>query len=75
MAPRRQGKPRGSRLDAHEAVIVGMIEADKDITLNKVDGLKAGSIVNIGRSALCAWLRGRGLTSKNRPWIGAGAAG
>ena len=26
--PRRQGKPRGSRLDAHEAFIAGMIDAD-----------------------------------------------
>ncbi|MBS1078941.1 transposase, partial [Gluconobacter kondonii] len=32
--PRRQGKPRGSRLDAHEAFIAGMIEAQKDITLH-----------------------------------------
>lgn len=31
---RRQGKPRGSRLDAHEAFIIAMIEAAKDITLN-----------------------------------------
>lgn len=33
---RRQGKPRGSRLDAHEASIVSMIEADKDTTLNEM---------------------------------------
>nr|WP_154670672.1 hypothetical protein [Komagataeibacter diospyri] len=31
--PRRQGKPRGSRPDAHEAFIVGMNEAQKDIML------------------------------------------
>ena len=35
-AARRPGKPRGSRLDGHEAFIVGMIEAQKYITLNEM---------------------------------------
>ena len=35
-AARRQGKPPGSRLDGHEAFIVGMIEVRKDITLNEM---------------------------------------
>jgi transposase len=62
---RRQGKPRGSRLDAHEAFIVEMIETDKDITLNEmVARLKAERALEIGRSALSAWLRGRGWTFK-----------
>ncbi|AEH82251.1 putative transposase of insertion sequence ISRm10-1, orfA protein (plasmid) [Sinorhizobium meliloti SM11] len=31
----KQGRPGGSRLDDHEAFIIGMIEASKDITLNR----------------------------------------
>lgn len=32
----KQGRPGGSRLDDHQAFIVGMIEASKDITLNVI---------------------------------------
>ncbi|RVJ51722.1 hypothetical protein CN178_29340 [Sinorhizobium medicae] len=32
----KQGLRGGSRLDVHEAFIVGMIEAKKDITLNEM---------------------------------------
>lgn len=65
---RRQGKPRGSRLDAHAAFIVAMIEADKDITLNEmVEWLRAERAVVIGRSALSSWLRGHGWTYKKSP--------
>jgi len=65
---RKQGKPRGSRLDAHEAFVVGLIEADKDITLNEmVERLAAEREVQIGRSALSDWLRGRGWTYKKSP--------
>ena len=60
---RRQGKPRGSRLDAHEAFIFAMIEAAKDITLNEmVARLRGERELAIGRSALSAWLRTRGWT-------------
>src|SRR4029453_1190929 len=65
---RRQGKPRGSRLDAHEAFVVGMIGANKEITLNEmVVRLKVERVLHIGRSALSAWLRGRGWTFKKSP--------
>jgi transposase len=51
--PRRQGKPRGSRLDAHEAFIAGMIEAQKDITLNDMMArLKNERAVGMVRSML-----------------------
>ncbi|OUI79686.1 transposase [Acetobacter tropicalis] len=51
--PRRQGKPRGSRLDAHEAFIAGMIEAQKDITLHEMMArLKSERSVGIGHSML-----------------------
>ncbi|ASP89661.1 hypothetical protein CDO26_36740 (plasmid) [Sinorhizobium meliloti] len=32
----KQGRPGGSRLDDHEAFIIGMIEAPTDITLNEM---------------------------------------
>lgn len=74
---RRQGKPRGSRLDARETFVADMIEADKDITLDEmVARLKAEGALDIGRSALSTWLRGRGWTFKKvRARIGAGASG
>lgn len=65
---RRQGKPRGSRLDPHEAFIVAMIGAAKDITLNEMAAkLQAERGLEIGRSALSAWLGGRGWTFKKSP--------
>ncbi len=64
---RRQGKPCGSRLDAHEEFVLGLIEADKDITLNEMVGrLICDRGVRIGRSALSSWMRGRGWTFKKR---------
>lgn len=66
--PRRQGRRSASSLDAHEAFIVGMIEECRDITLNEmVARLLAEQSVKISRSALSAWLRGRGWTYKKRP--------
>ena len=65
---RRQGKPRGSRLDAHEAFIVSMIEARKDIALNEmVIRLRDEVGVVISRSGLSVWLRGRGWMFKKSP--------
>jgi transposase len=68
LGPAKQGRPGGSRLDAHEAFIVGMIEASKDITLDEmVVRLSTECGVQIGRSALDVWLRRRGWTFKKRP--------
>jgi len=65
---RRQGKPRGSCLDPHEALIVVMIGEAKDITLDEmVARLQAERDLQIGRSALSAWLGGRGWTFKKSP--------
>lgn len=75
--PRRQGKPLGSRLDAHEVIIEGMIEAQKDITLNEMMArLKSERAVGIGRSMLSRWLRQHGWTfKKDRPCTETGARG
>lgn len=52
--PRRQGKPRGSRL-----------EAQKDITLHEMMArLESERAVGIGRSMLSRWLRQHGWTFK-----------
>lgn len=65
---RRQGKPRGSRLDLHEAFIIDMVGATKDITLNEMTAkLQAERGLEIGRSALSAWLGSRGWTFKKSP--------
>lgn len=67
-APARQGRPGGSRLDGHEAFIIGMIEASKDITLDEMVARLANErSVQIGRSALDVWLRKRSWTFKKRP--------
>jgi transposase len=65
---RRQGAPRRSRLDAHAVFVEGLIEQQKDITLNEmVAHLDTERGVSIGRSALSDWLRGRGWTFKKSP--------
>jgi transposase len=64
----KQGRRGGSRLDAYEAFIVGLIETSKDITLNEmVSRLHDEQGVRIGRSGLDVWLRKRGWTFKKRP--------
>lgn len=63
-----QGRRRGSSLDAHEAFIVGLIEGRRDITLHEMAArLLTEHAVAIRRSALSAWLRGRGWTFKKTP--------
>jgi transposase len=64
----KQGRRGGSRLDAHEDFILGMIEEQKDITLNEmVQRLFDEKFVSIGRSAVDVWLRKRGWSYKKRP--------
>lgn len=68
LSPRPQGRGSASRLDPHDAFVVGMINGRKDITLNEmVERLYVERSVRISRSALSAWLRGRGWTYKKRP--------
>lgn len=65
---RRQGRPRGSQFDAHDAFVTALIEAKKDITLDEmVERLAIEREVRLSRSALSVWLRGRGWTYKKRP--------
>jgi len=65
---RPQGWRRGSSLDAHAGFIVGLIEERRDVTLDEMAGrLLAERAISIRRSALSAWLRGRGWTFKKSP--------
>ncbi|WP_193749469.1 IS630 family transposase [Agrobacterium tumefaciens] len=64
---RPQGWRRSSSLDAHEAFVVEMIDDRKDVTLDEmVERLCVERQVGISRSALGAWLRGRGWTFKKK---------
>ncbi|WP_205837129.1 IS630 family transposase [Neorhizobium sp. T6_25] len=64
---RPQGWRRPSVLDAHEAFVVELIEDRKDVTLDEmVERLSVERQVRISRSALGAWLRGRGWTFKKK---------
>jgi len=68
LTARAQGRRRGSSLDAHAPFIIGLIEEQRDITLHEMSArLLAERAVSIRRSALSAWLRGRGWTFKKSP--------
>ena len=66
---RRQGKPRGSRLDAHEAFIRGLVEAgSKDISLAEIaEHLMSERGVKVGITSIWTFLDRHGLTFKKRP--------
>ena len=68
LAPRQQGRRRGSCLDEYADFIIGMIEVCPDITLNEmVARLEAEQSMRIGRSALSDWLGRHGWTFKKSP--------
>ena len=67
-SPRCSGGRRGSRLDGHAAFVEGLIEDEKDITLDEmVARLADERDLRVGRSTLSDWLRARGWTFKKRP--------
>ncbi|WHS95893.1 IS630-like element ISRm10-1 family transposase (plasmid) [Sinorhizobium kummerowiae] len=67
LTPRPQGWRRPSAVDAHEEFVVALIEERKDVTLDEmVQRLSVERQVKISRSALGAWLRGRGWTFKKK---------
>lgn len=72
-----QGWRRPSALDSHETFVVQLIEERKDIALDEmVKRLSIERQLRINRSALGAWLRGRGWTFKKvRTCTGARPAG
>ena len=66
---RRQGKPRGSRLDPHAAFILGLVEGGtKDISLAEIaERLASERGVTIGITSIWTFLDRHGLTFKKRP--------
>jgi transposase len=66
--PARQGKPKGSVLDAHADFILGLIKQTPDITLDEiVEHLVAGRSVTVVRTAVWKFLDRRDMTHKKRP--------
>lgn len=64
---RRQGKPRGSRLDPHEAFIRALVDETKDITLAEIAArLDAEHGVRVGLTTVWKFLGRCGLTYKKR---------
>ena len=65
---RYSGGRCGSRLDGHAVFIEGLIEEEKDVTLDEmVARLADERDVRVGRSTLSDWLRARGWTFRKSP--------
>ena len=68
VAARPQGRPRRSKLDAHEAYLRGLIEAQDDLTLEEMRvRLRDERGVTVGLGTLWRFLDARDLTYKKRP--------
>ena len=66
--PARQGKPKGSVLDAHADLILGALEARPDTTLDElVARLSAERAITVVRTAVWKFLDRRDMTHKKRP--------
>ena len=66
VAPGRQGPPVRSKLDPHEAFIMALVDADKDITLTEItERLRAERGVDASR-VLVWYFDKRGVTFKKR---------
>ncbi|UOM36738.1 hypothetical protein [Acuticoccus sp. I52.16.1] len=64
--PGRQGHPVRSKLDAHEAFIMALVEAGKDITLTEIaERLRADRGVQVSRALVWYFFDKRGVTFKN----------
>ena len=65
--PGRLGNPGGSKLDAHEAFILGLIAAEKDIALHEIaERLAEAHGLIVQPSTVWYFLNRRGLTFKKR---------
>jgi transposase len=65
---RRQGQPRQSKLELHRAFLLGLIEAEPDITLVEMQErlrTEAGIAASVG--TIWTFLDRAGLTFKKRP--------
>ena len=65
--PAKQGKPKGSVLDAHEEFILGALRSKPDMTLDEmVERLAAERDVRVVRTAVWKFLDRHGQTHKKR---------
>jgi transposase len=68
VCPAKQGKPKGSVLDAHADFIFDLIKRTPDITLDElVERLLAERGVTVVRTAVWKFLDRRDMTHKKRP--------
>lgn len=66
--PAKQGKPKGSVLDAHAAFILGTLREQPDLTLDEmVERLAAECDVRVVRTAVWKFLDRHDMTHKKRP--------
>jgi transposase len=66
--PGRQGKPEGSKLDPHEAFILGLIEESRDIALAEIaERLAEAHGISACPSTVWYFLDKRGITYKKSP--------
>jgi transposase len=72
---RKQGKPRGSKLDIHEAFLLGLIEKEPDITLEEMrEALMREHGFEASLATIWRFFESRGITfKKNRPRFRTGA--
>lgn len=64
---RRQGQPRRCKLDPHRAYLLGLVEAEPDLTLAELrERLRAEAGVGVSIGTLWAFLDRAGLTVKKR---------
>lgn len=67
LEPARQGQPPGSKLDAHEAFILALVSADKDIALHEIgERLLTDRGVRACPATVWYFFTKRGLTHKKR---------
>jgi transposase len=68
LEPGRQGKPRISKLDAHEAFILALVDTDdRDITLAEIAAcLESERGINASVTTVHAFFAKRGITYKKR---------
>ena len=64
---RKQGHPPGSKLDAHDEFILGLVEDRRDITLVEIaERLRVERSISAAPSTIWEFFKARGITFKKR---------
>ena len=65
---RKQGQPKGSKLDPHRAFLLCLVEAEPDITIAEIqERLRVEAEVEASTGTIWTFLDRAGLTFKKRP--------